>query len=60
MHFFFLRYAKDGGLIEYDDKFIDRITVYSTKEENQMWMKERLQDIAHLSPAKRLKANMII
>ena len=22
---FFLRYAKDGGLIEYDDEFIDRI-----------------------------------
>ena len=30
---FFLRCAKDGGLIEYDDEFIDRITVYSTKEE---------------------------
>ena len=30
---FFLRYAKDNGLIEYEDEFIDRITVYSTKEE---------------------------
>ena len=30
---FFLRYAKDGKLIEYDDDFIDRITVHSTKEE---------------------------
>ena len=29
----FLRYAKDNGLIEYDDEFIDRITVYSDKEE---------------------------
>lgn len=29
----FLRYAKDNGLIEYDDDFIDRITVYSNKEE---------------------------
>ena len=30
---FFLRYAKDNGLIEYEDEFIDRITVYSAKEE---------------------------
>ena len=29
----FLRYAKDNGLIEYGDEFIDRITVYSKKEE---------------------------
>lgn len=29
----FLRYAKDNGLIEYDDEFIDRITVYKDKEE---------------------------
>ena len=29
----FLRYTKDNGLIEYDDDFIDRITVYSAKEE---------------------------
>src|SRR3989338_11677774 len=29
----FLRYAKDNQLIEYEDEFIDRITVYSTKEE---------------------------
>lgn len=29
----FLRFAKDNGLIEYDDEFIDRITVYSAKEE---------------------------
>ncbi|MFH0798528.1 MAG: hypothetical protein V1906_03895 [Candidatus Woesearchaeota archaeon] len=29
----FLRYAKDNGLIDYDDEFIDRITVYSDKEE---------------------------
>ncbi|MBU1205077.1 MAG: hypothetical protein KKE93_04165 [Nanoarchaeota archaeon] len=29
----FLRYLKDKGLIEYDDEFIDRITVYSDKEE---------------------------
>ena len=29
----FLRYAKNNGLIEYDDEFIDRITVYSDKEE---------------------------
>lgn len=28
----FLRYAKDEGLIEYDDNFIDRITVYRSKE----------------------------
>ena len=27
----FLRYAKDNGLIEYDDEFIERITVHSTK-----------------------------
>ena len=30
---FFLRYVKDNGLIDYEDEFIDRITVYSTKEE---------------------------
>jgi len=30
---FFLRYAKDNGLIEYEDEFIERITVYSAKEE---------------------------
>lgn len=29
----FIRYAKDNRLIEYEDEFIDRITVYSTKEE---------------------------
>ena len=29
----FLRYAKDNGLIDYDDEFIERITVYNTKEE---------------------------
>lgn len=29
----FLRYAKDTNLIEYGDEFIDRITVYSNKEE---------------------------
>ena len=29
----FLRYAKDNNLIEYDDEFIDRITVYRDKEE---------------------------
>lgn len=29
----FLRYAKDNGLIDYDDEFIDRITVYRGKEE---------------------------
>jgi len=29
----FLRYAKDKGLINYDDEFIDRITVYRAKEE---------------------------
>ena len=29
----FLRYAQDNKLIEYEDDFIDRITVYSTKEE---------------------------
>ncbi len=29
----FLRYAKDKGLIEYDDGFIKRITVYREKEE---------------------------
>lgn len=29
----FLRYAKDDGLIKYDDEFIDRITVYKDKEE---------------------------
>ena len=29
----FLRYAKDMGLIDYDDEFIDRITVYRHKEE---------------------------
>ena len=29
----FLRYAKDNGLIEYDNEFIDRITVYRDKEE---------------------------
>src|SRR3989339_857613 len=28
----FLRYAKDMGLIDYDDEFIDRITVYKPKE----------------------------
>ena len=30
---FFLRYAKDNGLVEYEDEFIDRIMVYSAKEE---------------------------
>lgn len=29
----FLRYLKDNKLIEYEDEFIDRITVYSDKEE---------------------------
>lgn len=29
----FLRYIKDKGLIEYDDEFIKRITVYREKEE---------------------------
>ena len=29
----FLRYVKDKGLINYDDEFIDRIKVYSEKEE---------------------------
>jgi len=29
----FLRYAKDHQLIEYDDEFIDRITVYREKEQ---------------------------
>lgn len=29
----FLRYAKDSELIRYDDEFIDRITVYSSKGE---------------------------
>lgn len=28
----FIRYVKDKGLIEYDDEFIDRITVYKEKE----------------------------
>lgn len=28
----FLRYAKNSGLIDYDDEFIDRITVYRAKE----------------------------
>ncbi len=29
----FLRYLKEKGFIEYDNEFIDRITVYSDKEE---------------------------
>lgn len=29
----FLRYVKNKGLIHYDDEFIERITVYSDKEE---------------------------
>jgi hypothetical protein len=29
----FLRYAKSAGLIEYDDEFIERITVYHDKDE---------------------------
>ncbi len=29
----FLRYLKENGLLEYDVEFIDRITVYSDKEE---------------------------
>ena len=29
----FLRYLKDKGLIDYDEQFIDRITVYSDKKE---------------------------
>src|SRR3989344_1851754 len=29
----FLRYSKDKGLIDYDDEFIDRITVHSDKED---------------------------
>lgn len=29
----FLKYAKDSKLIEYEDEFLDRITVYSSKEE---------------------------
>jgi len=29
----FLRYVKDKGLVDYDDEFINRITVYSDKEE---------------------------
>jgi len=30
---YFLRYAKNNNLIEYDDEFIDRIMVFRTKEE---------------------------
>ena len=30
---YFLRYAKENKLIEYDGEFIDRITVYSSKDE---------------------------
>lgn len=30
---YFLRYAKDNGLIDYDDEFIDRIIVYKEKGE---------------------------
>ena len=30
---YFLRYAKNNGLIDYDDEFIDRIMVYRDKEE---------------------------
>ena len=30
---YFLRYAKDNNLIEYDDEFINRIMVYRDKEE---------------------------
>ena len=30
---YFLRYAKDNNLVEYDDEFIDRIMVYRDKEE---------------------------
>lgn len=30
---YFLKYAKKCNLIEYDDEFIDRITVYSSKDE---------------------------
>src|SRR3989344_4506411 len=30
---FFLRYAKDNKLIDYDNEFIDRITVHSSKKE---------------------------
>jgi hypothetical protein len=30
---YFLRYAKDNGLIKYEDEFIDRIMVYKDKEE---------------------------
>ena len=30
---YFLRYAKDNQLIDYDDEFIDRIMVYRDKEE---------------------------
>ena len=30
---YFLRYAKDNNLIEYDNEFIDRIMVYRTKKE---------------------------
>lgn len=29
----FLRYAKDNGLIDYDNEFIDRITIHREKEE---------------------------
>jgi len=29
----FLRYVKDNGSIDYDDEFIDRITVYRSKDE---------------------------
>ena len=29
---FFLRYAKDNGLVEYEDEFIDRILVYKEKD----------------------------
>src|SRR3989344_4716952 len=29
----FLKYAKEKGLIEYEDEFIDRITVHKNKEE---------------------------
>ncbi len=30
---YFLRYARDKNLIDYDEEFIDRITVYSSKED---------------------------
>ncbi len=55
---YFLRYAKDNDLIDYDDEFIDRIMVYRDKEEfSDVDEREKARYSSSIK-VKRLKQNM--